>query len=46
MTSDDLARAEHRARTSGESGQGTLSEDVLRLLAERLRLLALLAQAD
>ena len=50
LTEDDLARMEHRARRSGAgncwTGQsGTLAADVMRLLAERLRLLELLAEA-
>jgi hypothetical protein len=49
LTEDDLARIEHRARRfSGAftGTSGTLAADVLRLLAERRRLLALLAYRD
>ncbi len=49
LTEDDLARMEHRARQfqgafTGTSG--TLAADVLRLLAERARLLCELAKAE
>jgi hypothetical protein len=49
LTDDDLARMEHRARRfqgayTGTSG--TLAADVMRLLAERRRLLALIACRD
>jgi len=49
LTDDDLAHIEHRARRfagayTGTSG--TLAADVLRLLAERRRLLALLAYRE
>ena len=49
LTEDDLARMEHRARKfqgafTGTSG--TLAADVLRLLAERTRLLCELAKAE
>ena len=49
LTEDDLARMEHRARQfqgafTGTSG--TLAADVLRLLAERARLLRELARAE
>lgn len=48
MTADDLARMEHRARRSGSGNcwtgtSGTLAADVMRLLAERQRLLAVIA---
>jgi hypothetical protein len=48
LTDDDLARIEHRARRSGSgncwTGQsGSLAADVMRLLAERRRLLAIIA---
>ena len=55
LTENDLVRMEHRARkflgaytgTSGTSGtSGTLASDVLRLLAERARLLCELARAE
>jgi hypothetical protein len=49
LTEDDLARIEHRARRfSGAftGTSGTLAADVLRLLAERRRLLALIAHRD
>ena len=48
LTEDDLVRMEHRARRfSGAwtGTSGTLAADVMRLLAERLRLLELLAEA-
>ena len=49
LTEDDLVRMEHRARKfqgayTGTSG--TLAADVLRLLAERARLLCELARAE
>ena len=49
LTENDLARMEHRARAfqgafTGTSG--TLAADVLRLLAERARLLCELARAE
>ena len=49
LTENDLARMEHRARAfqgafTGTSG--TLAADVLRLLAERNRLLCELAKAE
>ena len=49
LTENDLARMEHRARAfqgafTGTSG--TLAADVLRLLAERTRLLCELAKAE
>jgi len=49
LTEDDLVRMEHRARAfqgafTGTSG--TLAADVLRLLAERTRLLCELAKAE
>lgn len=51
LTDDDLVRMEHRARRSGSgncwTGQsGALAADVMRLLAERVRLLELLAEAQ
>jgi hypothetical protein len=49
LTDDDLARMEHRARRFSGSytgTSGTLAADVLRLLAERRRLLSLLAYRD
>lgn len=48
LTADDLARMEHRARRfqgAWTGTSGTLAADVMRLLAERLRLLELLAEA-
>lgn len=49
LTDDDLVRMEHRARKfqgayTGTSG--TLAADVIRLLAERARLLCELARAE
>ena len=49
LTDDDLARIEHRARRfqgAWTGTSGTLAADVMRLLAERLRLLELLAEAQ
>ena len=52
LTEDDLVRMEHRARKfqgafTGTSGtSGTLAADVIRLLAERARLLCELARAE
>jgi hypothetical protein len=51
LTEDDLARMEHRARKSGAGNcwtgtSGTLAADVMRLLAERARLLCELARAE
>lgn len=49
LTDDDLARMEHRARRfqgAWTGTSGTLAADVMRLLAERLRLLELLAEAQ
>ena len=46
MTDDDLAHMEHRARRfqgAWTGTSGTLAADVMRLLAERKRLLVLLA---
>lgn len=48
MTDDDLAHIEHRARRAGSANcwtgtSGTLAGDVMRLLRERARLLALVA---
>ena len=48
LTEDDLARMEHRARRfqgAWTGTSGTLAADVMLLLAERLRLLELLAEA-
>jgi hypothetical protein len=48
LTEDDLVRMEHRARRfqgAWTGTSGTLAADVMRLLAERLRLLELLAEA-
>lgn len=47
LTEDDLVRMEHRARRfqgAWTGTSGTLAADVMRLLAERLRLLELLAE--
>ena len=47
LTSDDLVRIEHRARKfqgAWTGTAGTLAADVMRLLAERQRLLAELAR--
>lgn len=47
LTDDDLVRMEHRARRfqgAWTGTSGTLAADVMRLLAERLRLLELLAE--
>ena len=49
LTSDDLARIEHRARCfqgAWTGTAGTLAADVMRLLAERQRLLALVARLE
>jgi len=49
LTSDDLAQMEHRARrfSGAYTGtSGTLAADVLRLLQERMRLLAEIAAKD
>ena len=49
LTSDDLARMEHRARRfqgAWTGTSGTLAADVMRLLAERQRLLALVARLE
>jgi hypothetical protein len=46
LTDDDLAHMEHRARRfqgAWTGTSGTLAADVMRLLAERKRLLVLLA---
>jgi hypothetical protein len=48
LTDDDLARMEHRARRSGAGNcwtgtSGSLASDVMRLLAERRRLLRIIA---
>ena len=48
LTEDDLVRMEHRARQfqgAWTGTSGTLAADVMRLLAERLRLLELLSEA-
>ena len=47
LSEDDLVRMEHRARRfqgAWTGTSGTLAADVMRLLAERLRLLKLLAE--
>ena len=47
LTDDDLVRMEHRARRfqgAWTGTSGTLAADVMRLLAERARLLELLAE--
>jgi len=47
LTSNDLARIEHRARRfqgAWTGTAGTLAADVMRLLAERQRLLQLVAR--
>jgi hypothetical protein len=49
LTSDDLAQMEHRARrfSGAYTGtSGTLAADVIRLLKERLRLLAEIAKTQ
>jgi len=49
LTEDDLVRMEHRARQfqgAWTGTSGTLAADVMRLLAERLRLLELLAKSQ
>jgi hypothetical protein len=51
LTDDDLVRMEHRARKSGAGNcwtgtSGSLAADVMRLLAERARLLCELARAE
>ena len=49
LTDDDLVRMEHRARRfqgAWTGTSGTLAADVMRLLAERVRLLELLAEAQ
>ena len=51
LTEDDLVRMEHRARKSGAGNcwtgtSGALATDVMRLLAERRRLLCELARAE
>jgi hypothetical protein len=46
LTEDDLARIEHRARRFSGAWTGTsgsLAADVMRLLSERRRLLAIIA---
>jgi hypothetical protein len=48
LTADDLARIEHRARRfqgAWTGTSGTLAADVMRLLAERQRLLASMASS-
>jgi hypothetical protein len=51
LTSDDVVRIEHRARRAGPANcwtgtSGTLAADLIRLLAERNRLLVEIAQRD
>jgi hypothetical protein len=49
LTSNDLARIEHRARRfqgAWTGTAGTLAADVMRLLAERQRLLQLVARLE
>lgn len=49
LTSDDLVRIEHRARRfqgAWTGTAGTLAADVMRLLAERQRLLQLVARLE
>lgn len=49
LTADDLARIEHRARRfqgAWTGTSGTLAADVMRLLRERQRLLAIIAARD
>ena len=51
LTADDCVRMEHRARRAGASNcwtgtAGTVAADVMRLLAERARLLVALAHAE
>jgi len=51
LTADDVVRIEHRARKVGPANcwtgtSGTLAADVIRLLAERNRLLVEIAQKD
>ena len=49
LTSDDLVRIEHRARRfqgAWTGTSGTLAADVMRLLAERQRLLQLVARLE
>ena len=49
LTEDDLVRMEHRARRfqgAWTGTLGTLAADVMRLLEERRRLLALLAESS
>ncbi len=49
LTEDDLVRMEHRARKfqgAWTGTSGTLAADVMRLLAERARLLFELARAE
>ncbi len=49
LTEDDLARMEHRARKfqgAWTGTSGTLAADVMRLLAERARLLCELARIN
>ena len=49
LTSDDIARMEHRARRfqgAWTGTSGTLAADVMRLLQERQRLLVLLAMKE
>jgi len=49
LTADDLARMEHRARRfqgAWTGTAGTLAADVMRLLAERQRLLLLMTRLE
>ncbi len=51
LTADDIVRIEHRARRAGSGNcwtgtSGTLAADVIRLLAERSRLLCQLAHSE
>lgn len=49
LTADDLARMEHRARRfqgAWTGTSGTLAADVMRLLDERRRLLAIIAARE
>lgn len=51
LTEHDIARIEHRARRAGSGNcwtgtSGTLASDVIRLLAERARLLCQLAHSE
>jgi hypothetical protein len=50
LTADDVARIEHRARRAGQPSwtgtAGTVAADVMRLLAERQRLLVQIARLE